>query len=137
MKYYISFDQNGQAIQSGYCQDDLVQEQCSVAAVTLETESHINVADVYFDGEIKYKPQKPESYFTWDAVLKTWTDARTQESEWKLVRQNRDRLLLESDWTQLPDVPLATQEAWRGYRQELRDITLQEDPFNIVWPVVP
>lgn len=53
------------------------------------------------------------------------------------MRSKRDLLLKESDWTQLPDVPLATKEKWAVYRQALRDITQQSDPFNIVWPEPP
>jgi len=46
-------------------------------------------------------------------------------------------LLLGSDWTQMPDVLFSNKEAWASYRQALRDITLQTDPFAIVWPVAP
>lgn len=54
-----------------------------------------------------------------------------------LNRIKRQQLLEASDWTQLPDVPVATKEAWAIYRQALRDITEQTDPFNINWPVRP
>ncbi len=53
------------------------------------------------------------------------------------VRETRNALLSASDWTQLPDVPLAMTQAWADYRQALRDITLQPDPFNIIWPTPP
>ena len=53
------------------------------------------------------------------------------------MRKKRNALLAASDWTQLPDVPLETKEAWAAYRQALRDITEQPDPFNIVWPTPP
>ena len=36
------------------------------------------------------------------------------------MRRHRDRLLAESDWTQLPDAPV-DQAAWASYRQALRD----------------
>jgi hypothetical protein len=52
------------------------------------------------------------------------------------VRQQRNRLLAESDWTQALDAPV-DQVAWSNYRQALRDITEQENPFSIVWPEVP
>jgi hypothetical protein len=54
-----------------------------------------------------------------------------------VVRAQRNARLSASDWTQLPDVPLATKEAWAAYRQALRDVTLQSDPFAIDWPVAP
>ena len=30
-----------------------------------------------------------------------------------------------------------TKELWQTYRQELRNITSQTNPFSIVWPVKP
>ena len=56
------------------------------------------------------------------------------------VRDLRDSLLKETDWTQLADVVLPTynKEAWLIYRQALRDISLQLGyPFNISWPTKP
>jgi hypothetical protein len=48
-------------------------------------------------------------------------------------------LLNECDWTQLPDSPLTEEKKleWKVYRQDLRDITNQEDPHNIIWPTKP
>lgn len=65
-----------------------------------------------------------------------WELDRRIESRWNAVRSQRNQLLQESDWTQLPDSPV-DKTVWATYRQELRDITDQEDPFNIVWPVDP
>jgi len=54
------------------------------------------------------------------------------------ARYNRDQLLQESDWTQLPDVPESTKSKWAAYRQLLRDIPQQENfPDNIIWPQKP
>lgn len=82
-------------------------------------------------------PTQPTQHHVFDYTTKQWVDPRTPETEWPLVREKRNRLLTASDWTQLPDVPLTTKEAWATYRQQLRDITLQPDPFNIAWPVAP
>ena len=51
--------------------------------------------------------------------------------EWWLERMriHRDRLLAESDWTQLPDVPVDA-AAWADYRQTLRD-------FPTTWTPAP
>lgn len=64
--------------------------------------------------------------------------ART-ESQWAKVRSERNAKLVASDWTQLVDTPLTNTEQgeWAVYRQALRDITNQEDPFNITWPEEP
>ena len=64
-------------------------------------------------------------------------EPRPDEEVWPVIRARRAVLLAESDWTQLPDVPLPTKEAWATYRQALRDITLQPDPHNIIWPTQP
>jgi hypothetical protein len=56
--------------------------------------------------------------------------------EWENIRQERNRLLAESDWTQITDAT-ADKEAWATYRQALRDITLQPNPVEVQWPVEP
>ena len=40
-----------------------------------------------------------------------------------IIRNKRNELLKESDWTQLPDVNISKEE-WATYRQALRDITI-------------
>lgn len=60
--------------------------------------------------------------------------------DWSAVRAQRDGLLTRCDWTQVPDAPLdePTRDAWRDYRQQLRDVT--EDfatPEAVVWPTPP
>jgi hypothetical protein len=39
------------------------------------------------------------------------------------LRQRRNAMLSASDWTVLPDSPVANKTAWLEYRQDLRDIT--------------
>jgi hypothetical protein len=58
------------------------------------------------------------------------------EQEWSAVRAQRNYKLMMSDWTQLPDAP-ADAGTWAVYRQELRGITEQADPFSVVWPALP
>lgn len=55
---------------------------------------------------------------------------------WAAVRAERNTKLSACDWTQLPDAPVDS-ATWAVYRQALRDITTQSDPFNIVWPQEP
>jgi len=53
------------------------------------------------------------------------------------VRNKRNELLSECDWTQLPDAPV-DKEAWAAYRQQLRDISEQPDfPYQVNWPTKP
>lgn len=62
------------------------------------------------------------------------------EQKMKALRLERDKLLRESDWTQMvSDIPLteAQKEAWRVYRQALRDLPETADLENIIFPVKP
>ena len=61
-------------------------------------------------------------------------------SEAKVVRYERDELLNQCDWTQMPDSPLddSTKASWATYRTALRDISGQEGfPTDITWPTAP
>jgi len=53
------------------------------------------------------------------------------------ARTQRDALLSQSDWTQVPDAPV-DQAAWAAYRQALRDVPQQAGfPTEITWPQEP
>jgi len=55
-----------------------------------------------------------------------------------VVRAKRDRLLAETDWTQLEDTPPQLKQAHKTYRQALRDIPQQPGfPMTVSWPVKP
>lgn len=86
----------------------------------------------------------PYPWMTWDNQSAQWVDDRTPEEKYadaaNKVDTERNALLYQSDWTQIPNNPLtpAKQEEWAIYRQELRDITKQPGyPFNVIWPVQP
>ena len=72
----------------------------------------------------------------------------------KLLREERNKRLSETDWTQLPDTlvnaavdynPL--EQAWKDYRQELRDLPSKSNPkldsfgeldmTSVTWPTPP
>ena len=90
-------------------------------------------------GKLTLQPKAPNSFCVWTS--NGWFDPRPmaeqEAAQWEVVRSERKRLLQASDWTQLPDVPIDTKDAWAAYRQALRDVTDQPDPFNIVWPTAP
>ena len=60
---------------------------------------------------------------------------------WIDVRNARNRLLLECDWTQLEDVPVTTKNKYKEYRQELRDLPQtynQVDNIDdVIFPSIP
>lgn len=54
------------------------------------------------------------------------------------VRQRRNYLLTNSDWTQARDIPDEIALKWQPYRQALRDLTAQASfPTNVTWPTEP
>ncbi len=73
-----------------------------------------------------------------DAEEKAWTDAAPVRRMVDL-RQKRDALLAETDYMALGDVTMT--DAWKTYRQALRDITTQtptDDALsNITFPTKP
>lgn len=89
----------------------------------------------YIEGEYD-----PKTYIIVDgvAVEKSGTPfEETDEYFLNLLRQQRDMLLQQSDWTQVPDAPV-DQAAWATYRQALRDLPANTtDPRNPVWPSQP
>jgi hypothetical protein len=55
----------------------------------------------------------------------------------RIVRNERDRLLANCDWTQVADTKV-NKEAWAIYRQALRDLPDQAGfPFDVVYPDAP
>ena len=70
-------------------------------------------------------------------VESTTTDEQTNltNAKWIDIRMQRDFLLKETDWRASSDLTLA--DAWKTYRQALRDVPTQSDPYNITWPTVP
>lgn len=89
------------------------------------------------------------SYSSGDWLVRDKTQGEINvmiSNQWQAIRSQRNTLLEESDWTQLSDAPKYSNRnidgrtldtAWKLYRHKLRNITEQEDPFNIVWPEKP
>ena len=90
---------------------------------------HLETADAYLEDGVAYTVR----------VVTNSDEYNTQRAtdEWNEVRSLRDMYLQESDWTQLSDVSNVDKTAWATYRQQLRDVTTQADPFNITWPTKP
>ena len=125
---------------------------CRVAKLTPEQVGHYGVHQLklitppYFDPATQMREEGPallvdgvwvQNYIV--SELDPEVSAAKIEAQWNVVRDQRNVLLASTDWTQLTDVALTnTQTAdWATYRQALRDVTLQTDPFAIVWPDQP
>ncbi len=73
---------------------------------------------------------------TWDQV-QTAIDNLVDE-ELINLRTERNRLIALTDWTQMEDIPQSTRDAWKTYRQALRDITETYTTLDtVVWPEKP
>tara|TARA_Y100000741_G_C18241705_1_gene553912 strand:- start:1116 stop:1505 length:390 start_codon:yes stop_codon:yes gene_type:complete len=68
------------------------------------------------------------------------------ELPYEELREKRNQLLAETDWTQNRDVILADDEAWKTYRQALRDLPSTSvdaaydengNLINVVYPTKP
>ena len=74
----------------------------------------------------------------------TWAEVEAKAAELQneiplqILRDQRNRKIAETDWTQAEDIPQATRDAWKPYRQALRDITeTYNSPDTVVWPEKP
>lgn len=81
-------------------------------------------------------------------ITQTELDAKLSELQaaepMRLLRQERDQLLVKSDWRMVSDYPGTNQTDWQTYRQALRDITTQTPSLDgngqltgVTWPTPP
>lgn len=90
-----------------------------------------------------YRDEEGNIQLRQDDEIQAWLDKEPERiiaSKFKRLRHERNRKLLECDWTQLPNAALsgALKYEWETYRQTLRDLPRNtEDPDNIVWPTPP
>jgi len=89
---------------------------------------------------------KPKTEWTWTGTEYSglnWLDSSTKPTEseieaevtrltnaepMRLLRVERDRLLTACDWTQSRDLTLSNDDAWKTYRQALRDLPSSASP---------
>jgi hypothetical protein len=63
------------------------------------------------------------------------TDAQILAMKWQGIRHDRNNRLSLTDWRAGSDLTLS--DAWKTYRQALRDVPTQSDPDSITWPTEP
>ena len=86
---------------------------------------------------------------TWDQIKVKHEELLSSIEPARLVREKRNKLLAESDWTQTRDNVRLNDGTWQLYRQELRDITKSAsfnpklnadgtlDESSVTWPLKP
>ncbi len=96
---------------------------------------------IYWDDKIETKPTEEE------------INAKIAELEaaepFRVLREERNRRLAETDWTQLKDIDLdlIRERNWKNYRQALRDLPSKSTPkldsngnldmSSVTWPDKP
>lgn len=135
MKRFVLYRPNGEVVQTVTTNDG--DGVCAPGLLALSVPAETSAGGHYVQGgDLIPLPPRPSDRHKFNYATKQWEpDTALAESQ---VKAKRNQLLAASDWTQLPDVPLATKEAWATYRQALRDITDQPGyPLEVVWPVAP
>ena len=89
------------------------------------------------EGKSHDPKQYVQSHFIGDDDAK---DARLLAEEWTRIRNERTRLLAETDWMMLSDTGTVS-AAWKNYRKALREIPQSQDSVkkyaDIDWPDKP
>lgn len=136
-----------------YTISDLKADNTNVSfplSLTNDILSEFNVYPVNFvecgsDYTKNYEESTP--ILSGSVYIQVWNETNASDEEistkieekWLEVRELRDNLLSQSDWTQFQDSPITGSSLtdWQTYRQSLRDITSQSNPFSLSWPARP
>ena len=91
----------------------------------------------------------PSSFgVTWNQVIIKYNELVSAEP-FKLLREERNKLIAATDWTQLKDIDLdiIRERNWKNYRQALRDLPSKSTPkldsngnldmSSVTWPDKP
>ncbi|SEJ60379.1 Phage tail assembly chaperone protein [Propionispira arboris] len=134
MKYLAKFDASGNRITSivkgiHFETDEEKQKYIDSGFIEISDEDQeLYATNEYIQGT-DGKPQKKSPYVP------------TVEEKLMLIRKKRDKLLVDSDWTDTLSAKTRLGDAkyneWQVYRQALRDITNCADLDNPIWPIKP
>ena len=136
-----------------YTIQNLKSDNPNISFPNILTDSVLNDFNVYSVVQVENGGDYTKNYVegtptqSGSLYLQNWTesdasseDIETRKNEkWEEVRDIRDSLLSQSDWTQFQDSPITGSllTDWQTYRQGLRDITTQDNPYSLTWPTKP
>ena len=136
-----------------YTIQDLKSDNPNISFPNVLTDSVLNNFNVYSVIQVENGGDYTKDYVegtptqSGSVYVQNWieSDASSEDIEtrknekWEEVRDIRDNLLTQSDWTQFQDSPITGSllTDWQTYRQGLRDITSQENPYSLTWPTKP
>jgi len=130
--YYVNFDNNGN------------QEMAKWFDGTLPDEDGWYMAGLDITGK-RYKLSNGEAVEMTEEEIISYSNSTLLESSMVWIKSERNRLLLESDWTVNPQIPMSESKAaeWASYRQQLRDfpstvtVEMLRSEAGLSWPVRP
>ena len=107
MKNYIVYNADGKILKTGICPDNMIDAQAG---------DHYSMEGVADDATQKIAGGT--------VVDKIKSNSELNESALIDLRQHRDSLLSQTDWTQISDAPISDseKERYKIYRQKLRDM---------------
>ena len=113
-------------LNADFLTENNVVELVENLSYTTPTQKLSNV-DAYVEGGKAYNVR----------VENTTADEQTEliNQKWIEIRELRNQILKDTDWRASSDLTLS--DAWKNYRQALRDVPTQSDPYNIAWPTEP
>jgi hypothetical protein len=140
MIHYICVLPSGEITNAGSLAANVSKEEVlqHIPNSLIVSEPLKDIYSVYWENNsIKPKGEQPSLAHVFDFQSKTWVGDSSKQ--WGLVVSTRNSLLNNSDWvvTKATELNEAVSSAWLTYRQALRDITQQSDPWNLVWPESP
>lgn len=121
---YILCNADNVVMGEGACVAEDLHLKAADGQYTVEIDADVEVVrgQRYINGQFLDAPPDPENVM-------------------RQLRRQRNERLIETDWTQLRDVPEATQQQWAGYRQALRDLpatsSAAQHLSDIIWPTRP
>ena len=106
----------------------------------LVPEGTIDITDLEIPDDVRKNPQ---NWTFENGAFREFTEQEKANNDfpdevyWNRLRNERNDLLDQSDWTQIVDAPVDA-AAWATYRQALRDLPVNTiDPRNPTWPSKP
>jgi len=112
MTFFIVYNKAGDILRTGTCVEGDLDLQADEGEFVMEGEANDDL-HIIVDGQVVDKPPPPAP-----------TEAEQRADCQAQLRYQRDRLLLDSDFTQLSDVTISegARAEWQAYRQALRDL---------------
>jgi len=131
MRNYILYNSEGTIICTGVSDEQNWDHLASEGQFVLEGTADDRIHRVE-NGQVVQKPADPEI-----------SEADKYKYALLDLKSYRTFLLQQCDWTQIPDVPISSEDkaAWDTYRQTLRDlpstVSTLSDIDNLSWPFSP